>query len=64
MNKGTIVLIILWSLLALTSFVSSFWISVLWLKVANFVFGVTNCGLIMSFASVLRAEKKNKEDNV
>ena len=61
MNKGTIVLIIIWSLLALTSFVSSFWIPVLWLKITNFAFGVVNCGLIMSIASLLRAEYKNKE---
>ena len=61
MNKGTIVLIIIWSLLALTSFVSSFWIPVLWLKIINFAFGVVNCGLIMSIASLLRAEYKNKE---
>lgn len=47
MEKGVKILLVIWSILALTSFVSSLWISVLVLKIINMVFGLMNVGIIL-----------------
>lgn len=47
MDNGVKILLVIWSILALTSLVSSLWIPVLVLKIINMVFGLMNVGIIL-----------------
>ena len=60
MNKGAKILLVIWSILALTSLVSSLWIPVLALKIINMVFGVMNVGIIL----VVKNNDLEQVDNV
>lgn len=60
MEKFTVIMMIVWAVLAIASFVASFW-SPLFIKVLGLVFGTLNISLIGGWVFNYFQEKKNNK---
>ena len=53
---------IIWGLMALVAFISTFFIPVIWVKIVNLVFGGVNMLVILSWViSVIQAKREYKK---